>query len=77
MFKGCIDSTSKEVDRRFMIKLPFISKAGKLFAKNLTNLIAKQFDVKIMVVYKSCKLSSFFFIKGCNPTTLINFQSRV
>ena len=53
-----------------MIKLPFVGKASRTFAKRLKNLILRTFDVEIFVVYKSCKLSSFFSLKDATPLPL-------
>ena len=60
----------EDVERRFIIKLPFVNKASQLFAKRLKMLIHKKLGVKINIVYKSCKLSSFFSLKDKTPLAL-------
>ena len=64
------DSSMTEMDHKYIIKLPFVGYASKLFAKKLSSLVFNKFGVKIVVVYKSCKLSSFFSLKDVTPLPL-------
>ena len=60
----------EEPEHKHLIKLPFVGKASRTFAKRLKNLILRTFDIEIFVVYKSCKLSSFFSLKDATPLPL-------
>ena len=64
------NSSIDEESYYFVIKLPYIGKASKIFAKKLSDIVFKKFNVKIHVVYKSCKLSSFFSLKDITPLAL-------
>ena len=59
-------------ERTFLLILPFIDNASKVFEKKLKNILLKKLGVKIRTVYKSCKLSSFFSLKDKTPLTLVS-----
>ena len=59
-------------DHIFLLVLPFIHNISKTFEKKLRSILLKKFDVKIKVVYKSCKLSSFFSLKDKTPLPLLS-----
>ena len=67
-----INASDVSVDetRNYILKLPFIKKASQLFAKKLKNIILKKLDIDIKIVYKSCKISSFFSLKDKTPLPL-------
>ena len=60
----------EEMEQKFIIKLPYIPIASKLFSKRFKSLILKKFNVNVDVVYSSCKLSSFFSLKDKTPLSL-------
>jgi hypothetical protein len=64
------NSSIDEESYDFVIKLPYIGKASKTFAKKLSDIVFIKFNVKIHVVYKSCKMSSFFSLKDITPFAL-------
>ena len=60
----------EDVERKFMMKLPYIPMATKCFAKRFKSLMFKKFNVNVDFVYTSCKLSSFFSLKDKTPLSL-------
>ena len=63
---------SDHEEPNIVLKLPFINKPSKVFAKRMKNLILKKFNVKLIILYKSCKLSTFFSLKDSTPLPLIS-----
>ena len=52
-----------EDTRRYVLRLPFVQNTSLAFAKKLQDILLRKLDVKIDVVYKSCKLSMFFSLR--------------
>ena len=65
------DEASDDEDTRpYILKLPFVQNESAVFAKKLQNILLQKLGVQIKIVYKSCKLSSFFSLKDRTPLPL-------
>lgn len=71
--RGNLPNTEKEKkDFLFNIGIPYFGKVSNNFAKQLSNLIKKNFKVDINVYYKTIKTGSYFQLKCCTPDYLIS-----
>ena len=49
--------------KRYILKVPYIGKASIHFKRKITELVQRQFDVKLSCVYSSCKIRDYFSLK--------------
>ena len=59
-----------ELETNFLLKIPYFGKPSIDFKKKMKDLISKHFNVNIMCVYNSCKVSSYFSLKCRGPRYL-------
>ena len=55
-----------------LLRVPYYGKSSRGFAKDLSELIESNFEVKIRVVYTTFKVGSFFQLKSRTPSTLLS-----
>ena len=63
------DESSVEVER-LPLFLPYFGQASIQFAKSLKRLCRKKFDVKILPIYQTVKVSKYFQLKSATPKAL-------
>ena len=63
---------NKEADYNHIIGIPYLGKTSKMFAKRLTRLIAKKYDIHISTYFISKKVGSYFKLKCPTPVSLLS-----
>ena len=59
-----------ELETKFLLKIPYFGKPSIEFKNKMKDLISKHFDVNIVCVYSSFKVSSYFSLKCRGPRYL-------
>ena len=49
--------------KRYVLKVPYIGKASYSFKRKITELVQKEFEVKLSCVFSSCKIKDYFSLK--------------
>ena len=71
--RNILEETREETEqRRIIIKLPFLGRCSKIFAKDFRSLIEDTFDVQLSVAYTSLKLQSCFQLKNQTPFAFLS-----
>ena len=66
------ESVDEDDEFKLLLVLPFIANVSKAFEKRLRSILSHKYNVNMNVVYKSCKLSSFFSLKDKTPLPLLS-----
>ena len=67
-----VNSTKEEVDRRYILKIPYVGVVSNVFKTKLIKLFYDDLKVNIVPIFNTFKVSNYFSLKSQTPSILLS-----